>query len=463
MQEKPLPPPDIPRPPSDTPRSPDRPPSQASPAAQASPGRARAPAAAEGEAAVRPGAPEVPREVLRPALELYLDAHAHPELSGAERRTADLLAARLEASGCEVTRGVGGGHGLVGVLRNGPGPTVMLRTELDALPVTERTGLAYASTVPGVMHACGHDLHLAAVAGAVAELARTRSAWRGTVLVAGQPAEETLTGARQMLADGLYERFGTPHAVLAQHTSPAPAGTLAHAAEFRTPLMAAGAAVDVTLYGRGGHAGTPHLTVDPVLTAAATVLRLQSVVSRETAPDEQAVLTVGGLRAGGPGNVIPETAELSLCVRASSERAVDRMTDAALRIVRAECAASGCPRDPDFTVSARSPALLTDAAATAAVRRAHEELFGPQRVGDSGRLNATEDFAWFGTEGVATVYWLLGVTGVRQWRGARDGGPPVPPNHAPEFAPDVRTALPTGIMAMASAARRLLDPEGSVS
>ncbi|MFJ2790126.1 amidohydrolase [Streptomyces sp. NPDC087290] len=416
-----------------------------------------------GPSAQRSGPPPVAREVLRPALELYLDIHAHPELSGAERRTADLFAARLEASGCTVTRKVGGGHGLVGVLRNGNGPTVMLRTELDALPVTERTGLAYASTVPGVMHACGHDLHLAAVTGAVDELDRTRSAWRGTVLVAGQPAEETLTGAREMLADGLYERFGTPDAVLAQHTSPSPAGTLAHAADPGTPLMAASASVEVTLYGRGGHAGAPHLAVDPVLTAAATVLRLQSVVSRETAPAEHAVLTVGAMRAGGPANVIPDTADLSLCVRALSEPAVDRMVAAALRIVRAECAASGCPEDPDFTVTARSPALLTDGAATAAVRRAHEELFGPHRVVGTGPLTATEDFARFGAGGVPTVYWLLGVTGAGPWRRARDGGPPVPPNHAPEFAPDARTALPTGIAAMASAARRLLAPAGGTA
>ncbi|MFB6942786.1 amidohydrolase [Streptomyces sp. NPDC060286] len=419
-----------------------------------------APDPAPSSASPPPSPPVVPREVLRSAIELYLDVHAHPELSGAERGTADRLAARLEASGCAVTRRIGGGHGLVGVLRNGPGPTVMLRTELDALPVTERTGLAYASTVPGVMHACGHDLHLAAVAGAVAELSRTRSEWSGTVLVVGQPAEETLTGAREMLADGLYERFGTPDVVLAQHTSPAPAGTLAHAADFRTPLTAASAAVDVTLHGRGGHAGTPHLTIDPVLAAAAVVMRLQSVVSRETAPAEQAVLSVGMLRAGERGNVIPETAELALCFRALSEPVLDRMTAAARRIIASECAASGCQKGPDFTVTARSPALLTDAAATASVRGAHEALFGPERVADCGPLTATEDFSWFGAPGVATVYWLLGVTGVRQWRAARDGGPRVPPNHAPEFAPDVRTALPAGIAAMASAARHVLAPEG---
>ncbi|MYW29626.1 M20/M25/M40 family metallo-hydrolase, partial [Streptomyces sp. SID2119] len=180
----------------------------------------------------------LPRLLLRSALALYLDLHAHPELSGHEHRTADLLAARLTDHGLAVTRAVGGGHGLVGVLRNGPGPTVLLRTELDALPVTEATGLPYASTTPGVMHACGHDLHIAAVTGAVALLADDRDSWRGTLLVVGQPAEETLSGARPMLEDGrLYERFGTPDAVLAQHAAPLPAGTVAHA-PGGAPLMA---------------------------------------------------------------------------------------------------------------------------------------------------------------------------------------------------------------------------------
>lgn len=397
----------------------------------------------------------IPRADLLAALGFYLDLHAHPELSGAEHRTSDRFAGLLAEHGCAVTRSVGGGHGLVGVLRNGPGPVVMLRAELDALPVTERTGLAYASTAPGVMHACGHDLHLAAVAGAVAALVRRRDAWGGTVLVVGQPAEETLEGARAMLADDLYGRFGTPDAVLAQHTSPLPAGTVAHAAPG-SPLMAGSVSMDVTLYGRGGHAGTPQLTVDPVLTAAATVLRLQSVVSRETAPDEQAVLTVGSLRAGERGNVIPDTAELGLCVRAFSDRALDRIMAATERIVRGECAASACPRDPDFTVTARSPALVTDPALTAAVRRGHEEVLGAARVLDCRPTTATEDFPWFAAGGVPTAYWMLGVTGARQWREARAGGAPVPSNHAPGFAPDIRTALPAGIAAMTSAALRVL-------
>lgn len=399
----------------------------------------------------------VPRDVLRSAVELYLDLHTHPELSGAESRTAGRFAAHLEQHGCTVTRGVGG-HGVVGVLRNGPGPTVMLRTELDALPVTERTGLPYTSTVPGVMHACGHDLHMAAAAGALTQLSRARDTWRGTLLVVGQPAEETLQGARAMLADGLYERFGTPQVVLAQHTAPMPAGTVAHG-RGPGPLMAGSTAMDVIIHGRGGHAGTPQLTVDPVLAGAAAVLRLQTIVSRETSPAEQVVLSVGSFHAGERGNVIPDDAELSLCVRAFSDAALQRVTAAVERIVRAECAASGCPKDPEFIVTARSPALVPDADTTAAVRRVHEELFGAHRVADWPATTATEDFPWFGAggDGVRTAYWMLGVTGVQQWRTALAGGEPLPPNHSPGFAPDVRTALPTGIAAMTGAALDAFD------
>ncbi|MFC9029006.1 amidohydrolase [Streptomyces arboris] len=402
------------------------------------------------------GALPLPRPLLRSTLALYLDLHAHPELSGHEHRTADLLAARLADHGLAVTRAVGGGHGLVGVLRNGPGPTVLLRTELDALPVTEATGLPYASTVPGVMHACGHDLHIAAVTGAVALLTADRDSWRGTLLVVGQPAEETLSGARPMLEDGrLYERFGTPDAVLAQHAAPLPAGTVAHA-PGGAPLMAGSIAADVILHGRGGHAATPHLTVDPVLMAAATVLGLQSVAAHATAPAEQAVLTVGSVRAGERGNITPDTAELSLTARAFTDSALDRLLAAATRVVRAQAAAAGAPRDPELTVTARSPALLPDPALTAAVRRAHEGALGAARVLDAAPATATEDFPHFAAGGAPTAYWLLGTTGVREWRAARAGGAPVDPNHAPGFAPDVRTALPAGITALAAAARQVL-------
>ncbi|MEU6083214.1 amidohydrolase [Streptomyces sp. NPDC047108] len=406
---------------------------------------------------------DVSPDVLRPAVELCLDLHAHPELSGDESRTAGLFAGHLERQGCSVTRKVGG-HGVVGVLRNGSGPTVMLRAELDALPVTERSGLRYASSVPGVMHACGHDLHLAALAGATTLLARARDVWRGTLLVVGQPAEETLSGARAMLEDGLYERFGTPDAVLAQHTAPLPAGTVAHG---RGPVMAGSTTLDIVVHGRGGHAGTPHLAVDPVVTAAAIVLRLQGVVSRETTPADQVVLTVGSLRAGERGNVIPDRAELGVTVRAFSDAALERAAGAVERIVRGECAASGCPDDPVVNVASRSPALVPDPGLAQELRDVHTAGLGAGRVTHWPGSTATEDFSWFGPDGAAlhggtdvrTAYWMLGVTGAAQWRAALSGGGPVPANHSPEFAPDLRTSLPTGITAMTDAALHLLREE----
>ncbi|MFE5886454.1 amidohydrolase [Streptomyces hydrogenans] len=397
------------------------------------------------------------RAVLRSALTLYLDVHASPEVSGAEARTARVFGDRLAALGLEVTPGVGG-HGVVGVLRNGPGPRVYLRAELDALPLEEETGLPYASG-NGAMHACGHDLHLAAAVGAAELLSRTAADWRGTLVVVGQPAEETLTGARAMLADGLYERFGTPDVVLAQHAAPLPAGMVAHGTP-RAPVTAASAALEVTVHGRGGHAGTPHLAVDPVVTAAAIVLRLQTVVSREAVPGEQVTLTVGTLRAGTAVNVVPATASLGIGVRAPTEQSLERALTAAERIVRAECAASACPRDPDVVAVSRAPALWGAPGETAAVRAAHTALFGPERVVDWPPSAAAEDFALYGGAGeVPLVYWMTGVAGPRQW--SAHGGR-VPPNHSPRFAPEVRSALPPAIAALAAAARnRLADPGGS--
>ncbi|MFE4583033.1 amidohydrolase [Streptomyces chartreusis] len=403
---------------------------------------------------------DVPVDVLRDATELYLDLHAHPELAGVEGRTAGQFACHLERLGCSVTRGVGG-HGVVGVLRNGSGPTVMLRAELDALPINEHTELAYASTVPQVMHACGHDLHLAALYGTAKTLTRAGDRWRGTLMIVGQPAEETLSGARAMLEDGLYNRFGTPDAVLAQHTAPLPAGTVAHG---RGPLMAASATLNIVIYGKGGHAGTPHLAVDPVVTAAAVVLRLQTVVSQETAPAEQVVLTIGSLHAGNRANVIPDSAAISVTLRAFSGHVLARAEAAVRRIVRAECAASGCPNDPDITVASHSPALVADTQLTAGVQAVHEEHFGQSRVLHWPGTTATEDFPWFGSDGagthgahgVRTAYWMLGATSAQQWKAALSGGPPIPSNHAPDFAPDIRTTLPTGITALTSAALHVL-------
>ncbi|MFB7369539.1 amidohydrolase [Streptomyces sp. NPDC056222] len=400
-------------------------------------------------------------DVLRPALTLYLDLHAHPETSGEEARTADRFARRLTAAGCDVTQGVGG-HGVVGVLRNGDGPRVWLRAELDALPIRERTGLPYASG-NDAMHACGHDLHLAAAAGTAELLARLSDRWQGTLLVVGQPAEETLGGAEAMLRDRLYERFGRPDVVLAQHAVPMPSGTVAHATEG-TPMGAAGAVLDVTVHGRGGHAATPHLAVDPVVAAAAIVTRLQTVVARETAPADQVTLTVGTLRAGTASNVIPDHATLGIGIRASSEATLDRALSAVHRIVLAESSAAGAPREPEVTVTSRSAALRCDPSTTASIRRSHTRLLGPGRALTWPGSMATEDFPLFGDagagihgqHGVPLVYWMLGVLNPAEWgRAAVDGTdtpPPPAPNHSPYFAPDIRSALRPAIAALTTAA-----------
>lgn len=413
------------------------------------------------------------------AVQLYLRVHRDPELSGAEERTAGLFAASLAASGLEVTRGVGG-HGVVGMLRNGPGPTVMVRAELDALPVREETGLAYASTATShdadgrevpVMHACGHDLHLACAAGAAALLARIArqahdgpASWQGTLMVVGQPAEETLTGAAAMLDDGLYERFGPgpPDAVLAQHSAPLPAGMTAHPTGAAT---AASTSLRVVVHGRGGHAASPHLAVDPVVTAAAIVLRLQAVVSRETGPTDPAVVSVGSLRSGASANIIPDEATLEVTLRAVSDTTLDRVTAAVHRIIAAECEASGCPAPPEVTVLTRSPANHPHRALADAVLHAHRALLGHERVALWPPSLATEDFGLFGPGGAAlhglpdvhTAYWMFGVVGRTQWeqapgRTAAEKLAALPPNHSPRYRPDPGAAVPSGIRTLAAAA-----------
>lgn len=259
---------------------------------------------------------------------LYEDLHRHPELSGHEHRTAGKAARALADAGYEVTEGVGG-TGVVGVLANGAGPVVMLRADMDALPVAEETGLPYASQVYAdgpdggpvpVAHACGHDMHVTCLAGAATLLAAVRASWSGTLLVVFQPAEELATGARAMIDDGLFERFPRPDIVLGQHVGPLPAGMIGHR---EGAVMAGADAASVELYGRGGHGSRPEATVDPVLMAASVVVRLQGVVAREVPPQETAVLTVGRLQAGTVSNVIPETAQLGISLRSYTPRSVN--------------------------------------------------------------------------------------------------------------------------------------------
>ncbi|MDI5972379.1 amidohydrolase [Streptomyces sp. SL13] len=423
-------------------------------------------------------------DVLADCVGFYLDVHRSPELSGAEERTAGLFAGRLRAAGYRVTTGIGG-HGVAGVLRNGPGPVVLLRAELDALPVREATGAAYASTVRApqdaaadgscgaagggvvpVSHACGHDMHLACLAGAAALLARGAAHWRGTAVVVGQPAEETLTGAEAMLRDGLYERLPAPSVVLAQHTAPLPAGMVAHGGGL---MLSAGAMVTVTAHGTGGHAATAHLGVNPVEVAAAITLRARESVAAAFGAGDHVSVTVGALHAGTRGNVVPDRARLEIAVRAPDAARRDRAVEVLRGVCAREGAAYGCPRDPQVEVRALSPATVCDAPTLAALRTAHLAAFGAGRVAGWPPSSATEDFALFGSAGawlhgvpgIRTGYWMLGSVGPLPWRTAPGGTAAeklaaLPGNHSPAFLPDPRLTTPAGITAMTTGALAML-------
>ena len=357
--------------------------------------------------------------------DLYRDVHAHPELSMQEHRTAGKAAERLQAAGYAVTTGVGG-TGVVGLLSNGDGPTVMLRADMDALPVREATGLPYASTATAtdsaghevpVMHACGHDMHVVWLAGAAALLAGARDAWHGTVLAVFQPAEETAQGARAMIDDGLFDRFPKPHVILGQHVMPGPAGAISYRPGT---TQAAADSLDVRLFGRGAHGSMPESSVDPVVMAAATVLRLQTIVSREVAASQAAVVTVGALQAGTKGNVIPEQALLKLNVRTFDEEVRTHVLEAIKRIVEAEATASGAPRAPEITTTERYPLTVNDPDQTARVAVALRGQFGDDRVHQlASPVSASEDFGSFGTEwGVPSVFWYVGGTDADAYRKA---------------------------------------------
>jgi hippurate hydrolase len=401
--------------------------------------------------------------------DLYRDLHAHPELSFQETRTAEVVAGRLRGLGFETTTGVAG-TGVVGVLRSGAGPTALLRADMDALPVLERTGLEYASTARAVdrdghdvpvAHACGHDVHVACLLGALEQLAAHPEAWSGTVLAVFQPAEEIGGGAQAMIDDGLYERFPHPDVVLGQHVAPLPAGFLA----LRPgPAFAASDTVRVTLHGTGGHGSRPETTVDPVVMAAATVMRLQTIMAREIAGTDTAVLSVGTMHAGTKENIIPDAAELGMTIRSFDPAVRDRLLAAVERVVRAEAAASGAPKDPDIAVLDGFPVLVNDEAAAARTGAALGAV-GP--VVDPGLVTGSEDFGVLATAaGAPCVYWLLGGADPAAFAGAttRDELMAVvaglPSNHSPLFAPVIDPTLDVGVAALVAAAHEWLPTGG---
>jgi hippurate hydrolase len=398
---------------------------------------------------------------------IYRDLHAHPELAFAEHRTAGIVAARLRDLGYQTATGIGR-TGVVGLLANGDGPTVLLRADMDALPVLERTGLDWASTERGVgadgkevpvMHACGHDAHVTCLLGAAAALAADTDRWSGRLVLVFQPAEETGEGAQAMIDDGLFGRFGVPDVVLGQHVAPMPAGLLG---VRPGPAFAASDSLRVMLYGRGGHGSRPETTVDPVLMAAATVQRLHGIVSRELAAADAGVITVGALRAGTAPNVIPDEAELLLTVRSYEPAVRATMLAAIERIVAAEAAASGASTAPEITSLGSFPAVVNDAAACARVRDAFAAA-GTGLVIDPGPVTGSEDVGLLATaSGAPCAYWLLGsadpahFAGVASLDEARAVVDKLPSNHSPLFAPTVEPTLRAGVAALSTAARAWL-------
>ena len=407
---------------------------------------------------------------IRPGLEdFYRDLHAHPELSNEEHRTASTVADRLAQAGFEVHSGVGG-TGVVGILRNGAGPAVLMRADMDALPVREATGLPYASTetattadgtdVP-VMHACGHDVHVTCLLGVADLLAGAKDHWSGTAVALFQPAEEVATGASDMVKDGLTDIVGPVDVALCQHVLAFPSGQVA----TRTgPVLSTADSMRITIHGRGAHGSMPQAAVDPVVLAATIVVRLQTIVSRELTPGDPAVLTVGSLQAGTKSNVIPESATIQLNVRTYSEQTRKTILSAIERIVRAECEASGSPKDPEFELFDHFPLTSNDPDVTARVAAAFTDQFG-DRAEELPQQTASEDFSDLPAAfGVPYTYWGLGGTDPELYRKAEEAGrvtQDVPVNHSASFAPVIQPTLDTGTTAMVVAALAWLGRDNS--
>jgi amidohydrolase len=397
------------------------------------------------------------------AYALYLDLHQNPELSSHEVQTASKLAARLRTAGYEVTEHVGG-TGVVAIMKNGAGPIIMLRTELDALPVEEKTGLPYASKVHtkndsgqevGVMHACGHDLHMASLVGTAEIMAKSKNTWHGTLMLIGQPAEETITGAKAMIDDGLFTRFPKPDVAVALHVgNSAAAGTV-----WITPGIynTNADSVKITIYGKGGHGAMPNTAIDPIVIAARTILSLQTIMSREVRPGEMGVITVGYVHAGTKNNIIPDQAEMGLTVRTYKQDVRQQILAAIARIAKGEAAVAGAPREPLIEHYEGTDAVYNDPALSERMRGVLEAALGKENVGIAPPIPPSEDFSYFVEQGVPGFYFSLGGADPGKLAKARAEGTTLPSNHSPFFAPDVDPSLRGGIEAEIAVLRNLLN------
>ncbi len=396
--------------------------------------------------------------------EIYKDIHLHPELSMQEFRTAKIAADYLTRYQYEVSTGIGV-TGVVGIMKNGEGPVVMLRADMDALPVAEATGLPYASTAKvkdeegvevGVSHVCGHDLHVTWLMGAARLFSEHKDQWKGTLLAVFQPGEEVGRGAQGMIDDGMMTRFPKPDIILGQHVMVGEAGMVMHRSGA---ILSAGNSLKVKLFGRGAHGSQPQTSIDPVIMAAATAMRLQTIISREVAPIENAVLTIGALQAGTKENIIPDDATLKLNIRTFDDGVRDHILSAVKRICCAECAASNAPKDPEFTTLDSYPITDNDAEATAKVASAFDAQFGDKSI-ETKPASASEDFSVFGRNWkVPYVFWFVGGTDAKIYLEAKKANQlnSIPGNHSPKFAPVIHPTLKTGLQAMMTAAAAWLN------
>ena len=409
-------------------------------------------------------------------VDTYKGIHEHPELSHHEERTAALLAEELRKAGYTVTEHVGKypdgsqAYGVVGILKNGTGPTLLIRTDEDALPIVEETGAAYASHVKtknatgqevGVMHACGHDIHVTNMIGTARALAAMKSQWRGTLMLIGQPSEETIDGAKAMLADHLYERFGTPDMAIALHdTNGLAAGTVAVTSG---PALASSTSVDVIMRGIGGHGAAPQAGKDPVVMAAEFIVQLQTIVSRQESPQDPAVVTVGDIHGGTKRNIIPYEVKMELTTRAFSDHARQVIVDGIRRTAQGVALSAGVPEDraPIVTVleDESTPVLYNDPALAARVKASLVQALGPKNVFDGKAAMASEDFGVFGLDGrkIPTVMFSLGAMDPAKLAAAEAAGTELPGPHTSRFQPIPEPTLRTGVTAMTSVAITLLE------
>ena len=388
-------------------------------------------------------------------LAVYRDLHAHPELSTREKRTSAIVASLLARAGARVTRNVGG-HGVVGVLRNGPGPTVFIRADMDALPVVEETGLPYRSKTKGVMHACGHDVHSTALAGIASILAGAKETWRGTVILVAQPAEELASGAEAMVEDGLFARFPRPDVCLALHVDDEiPVGRLAYTPAWATANVDS---VDITILGRGGHGAKPHTTEDPIVAAAHVITALQTIVTRRIDPIQPVVITVGSIHAGQKHNIIPDQAVMQLTVRTFTP-AVRRKVLRDIKAVATDAArAAGCSRAPEVNTDVESTAAsYNDPALCDHAARIFAKVAGKENVKTEPPTMGGEDFSVYPDAlGVPGLLYSVGAVSLAAVKAAKKGGKPLPPLHSPRFAPVPEPTLRLSVRSMCALAGSLL-------